>query len=893
MLGALVLAAAHLCAQTTPPDTQANCTDPLGNCPTTNLQQTPSVATQQVSPNYPNNVSVPGTSQRMQDANNQVYIDSAGNEVLRQPNTQTLRQQQYFPPDPITDLQKLARTSIGEMLPVFGRDLFQAAPSTFAPGDQLPVTPDYVVGPGDELLLRLWGPETFNSQLVVDRSGAVYIPKVGAVHVAGLRFDELQPQITTELSRTYRNFHISVNLGRLRSIQVYVVGEARRPGAYTVSSLSTVLNALFASGGPNVQGSLRHIQVRRAGATLPEFDLYDLVLRGDKSQDIRLESGDTIFIPPVGAQVALGGSVRHPAIYEVTNKSTLGDVLELAGGFSAIASSTQVTLERIEAGQTRQVMDIATTNGAARATVLHDGDVLYAGHITAGYQQTVTIRGALANPGRFPWHEGMRLSDILPDRRSLLTNDYWRERNRLGVPVPLFEPLPPPDRSYPYNSQYPYPRSNGIPQASPDQRNTYPYDSNAPTNSYNEPYPNQLDQLYPDQQTAQPDLYLTPQSTTSAQDVLGAGLFEQQQQQTSAQTSNPASVRQQFPNTVGAAPGALPESQPGNDPTARAKNKITIPAPEIDWSYAVIERLDPKTLKNSLVPFNLGKLVQDHDPSQNLELQAGDIVTILSQNDVQVPRDLQTKYVRLEGEFAGSGVYSVAPDETLDQLVARAGGLTGKAYLYGSSFTRESARVFQQQRLDEYISSLSTDMERETAVRAASSNSGVLDPNSLAEQRSLIAQLRALRATGRVVLEFQPASTGVSSIPRLPLENGDVFRVPSRPNTISVVGAVYGQNVFLYDAKRKLEDYVSLAGKPNRIADTKHAFIIRADGSIYSRERAQRVLSNTFESARINPGDAIVIPEKLIKPTGLRQLIDFSQVLSSFGLAAAAINVVR
>jgi hypothetical protein len=178
-------------------------------------------------------------------------------------------------------------------------------------------------------------------------------------------------------------------------------------------------------------------------------------------------------------------------------------------------------------------------------------------------------------------------------------------------------------------------------------------------------------------------------------------------------------------------------------------------------------------------------------------------------------------------------------------------------------------------------------------VRAASSSTGIVDPNALNEQRSLIAQMRQLRATGRVVLEFSPASNNVSSIPSLPLEDGDTFRIPSKPDTVSVIGAVYGQNVFLFNPARRVGDYVALAGKPNRIADRKHAFIIRADGSIFSRERAEGVWSNDFNNVRINPGDTIVVPEKPIRPTAMRALLDYSQILSSFGIAAAAIDVIR
>ena len=806
----------------------------------------------------------------------QVYVDSAGSEARRR-NSSTNQSTDFFPPDPVTDFQRLARSSTGETLPVFGRDLFERAPSTFAPADQIPVTSDYVVGAGDEILVRLWGPESFNSQLTVDTSGSIYIPKVGSIHVAGLRADELQQQISSEVNHTYRNYKISVNLGRLRSIQVYVVGEARRPGAYTISSLSTVLNALFVSGGPNVQGSLRRIQIRHEGQPPTDFDLYDLVLRGDKSRDVRLQSGDTIFIPSAGPQVALAGSVRHPAIYELRGETHIADLLALAGGFTATATEETVSVERIGADHQRRAMTVSV-NAEGQTMSLRDGDVLFVNHISQGYQESVTIRGNLANPGRFRWHQGMRLSEIIPDRMSLLTNDYWHERNQLGVPTPLFEPLPTNRYALPNNNQRS--NTNGLPGAM-QQNGTVQEDGTLRGSSA---------VLAPQ----------VPQSSADNNAASVATIFSQNtNQNNSSSTSAPASSSVPVPTNGGYEhEGANGNNQDpahlrNNGMPDRPKTQIQIPAPEIDWSYAVIERLDPKTLKSSLVPFNLGRLVEDHAPDQNLELQPGDVVTIVSQNDIPVPLAEQTKYVRLEGEFVGAGVYSVLPGESLEDIVRRAGGLTNGAYLYGSSFLRESARVFQQQRLDEYIATLSTDMERSAAVRAASSPSGILDPNALGEQRTLIAQMRLLRASGRVVLEFQPNSTGSESVPKIALENGDVFRIPSRPNTVSVIGAVYGQNVFLFNPARHLEDYVTLAGKPNRIADRKHAFIIRADGSVYSRERAQGVLSNHFDASSINPGDSIVIPEKLIKPTVLRNILDYSQILSSFGLAAAAIAVIK
>ena len=418
----------------TPLGGQVNCSDPLVAASSACQNQGSSAANGQVAtPATQRTDSNQGSSESQQ-----VYQDSAGADRQRNVAAGTNVQ---FAADPITDFQRLARSSTGELLPIFGRDLFQNAPSTFAPGG--PGSGDVGLcdwAGGDEILVRLTGSDTLNSQLTVDTAGQIYIPKVGTIPVAGLRFDELQKQISTSIDRVFRNYRLSVNLGRLRSIQVYVVGEARRPGAYTISALSTVLNALFVSGGPNVQGSLRRIQVRREGQAAVEFDLYDLVLRGDKSKDVRLQSGDTLFIPAAGPQVALGGSVHHPAIYELRGETTLHDVLQLAGGYTPTSAPGRISIERIEAGSLRKALTV-TLNGEGQAMRLQDGDVLFVNHISQGYEQSVTIRGNLANPGRFAWHEGMRLEEIIPDRMSLLTNDYWRERNRLGLPEPLFQPF--------------------------------------------------------------------------------------------------------------------------------------------------------------------------------------------------------------------------------------------------------------------------------------------------------------------------------------------------------------------------------------------------------------------------------------------------------------------
>ena len=292
------------------------------------------------------------------------------------------------------------------------------------------------------------------------------------------------------------------------------------------------------------------------------------------------------------------------------------------------------------------------------------------------------------------------------------------------------------------------------------------------------------------------------------------------------------------------------QASSGNLP--RPALTVALPVPEIDWSYAVIERMDPQTLTTSLVPFNPGQLVLDHDAAQNLALEPGDVVTIFSQADIKVPQAQRTKFVRLEGEFKQAGIYSVLPGETLPQLVARAGGFTPDAYLFGSNFTRESTRILQQLRLNDYLQNLELEIDRSTI--AASASVGNVDPAATAASRSLVARFRTIRATGRVVLDIPQNASGIDSLPNIQLEDGDRFVVPSKPSTVNVVGAVYDQNSFLFRNSQEVGSYLRLAGGPTKSADGRDSFIIRADGSVVSRHSRNGVFGNTFASHAFERG---------------------------------------
>src|ERR1017187_1186841 len=351
-------------------------------------------------------------------------------EARAQAQEKTERQAVAVAPPKLTEFQQVVARSTGRVLPIFGADLFNSTPSTFAPVDNIPVTPDYAIGPGDELRLQIWGQVNQRGSFVVDRTGSISLPEVGTIHVAGLQFTQLSDFLKSQLGRVYRNFDLNVNLGQLRSIQVFVVGQARQPGSYTIGSLSTLLNALFASGGPLPQGSLRDIQVKRGGDTITHFDLYDLLLRGDKTRDVRLESGDVIFIPDVGAQVAVVGSISNPANYELRGEKAFNKVIALAGGLTSVAARANVRVERIDKHTERSAIEVDLASGDN--SPVQDGDIVNVTSIIDRFKDAVTLRGNVANPGRYVWHQGMRVSDLIPNRDAVITRSYYQRLNQLG-----------------------------------------------------------------------------------------------------------------------------------------------------------------------------------------------------------------------------------------------------------------------------------------------------------------------------------------------------------------------------------------------------------------------------------------------------------------------------
>jgi len=704
-----------------------------------------------------------------------------------------------------TEFQDFVATSVGRKLPIYGYSLFDRVPTTFAPIDRVPVTADYVIGPGDELLVRAWGQIDLDAKLIVDRGGEVYLPKVGALTVAGLKYDQLQDYCKAAVGRVFRNFDLNVSLGQLRSIQVFVVGQARRPGNYTVSSLSTLVNTLFASSGPSATGSMRHILLKRDNSVVTEFDFYDLLLKGDKSKDVRLLPGDVIYIPAVGPSIAVAGSVRVPAIYEMRDRASLRDALEMAGGLATTADKQRVVIERIEDRTTRKVEEFPLDEkGLDRE--LKDGDVVRVFSLSPRFENGVTLRGNVARSGRYEWRPGLRIKDLIPNQDALVTRAYWLGNNSVSTP----------------------------------KENSDRSESQSRNNEHLES-PSRNSEL--------------PESPSH----------------TGEESESP--------------------SRNGQRPESLFRNEVKRDVPEINWDYAVIQRLDPQDLTTRLIPFDLGKAVLEGDEQSNLALEPSDIVTIFSQADLEVPLERRSKFVRLEGEFKAAGVYRVEPGETLRYLVARV-GLTPNAYLYGSQFTREAVRTEQQKGLDQLADSLEHDIDRQAISPSVNPDDAAEKRTQVEAQRQLVDKVRQVKATGRVVLELKTDALGVDALPNMALEDGDRFMVPHRPSTVDVLGAIYNNNSFFYRMDKSVGSYLKQAGGTTRQADNARILIIRADGSVLSKQSVGGLWNGGFESLRLMPGDAIVVPERLSQGTVLRALKDWSQVFAQFALGAAAVKVI-
>jgi protein involved in polysaccharide export with SLBB domain len=752
------------------------------------------------------------------------------------------------------DFQKFVLETTGFKLPLYGQSFFDNVQSSqrpgsnpFAPVDNAPVTSDYPLGPGDQVIIRGWGSLDIDVRTTIDRNGMVTLPRVGAVQLAGVKAGQAEGVLHNAVGKYYKDFQLSVSLGTLRSITVYVVGQARRPGSYTLSSVSTLASGLFATGGPNANGSMRRVQLKRAGQVVTELDLYSFLSQGSNAADAKLIDGDVIFIPPAAGYIAMVGKVNNPAVYELKSTSeTLEQLLSVAGGVPVVADPRRVTLERINASlsQPRSVEGFAL-DAAGLKTTLKNGDLLTVQAINPEMANAVTLRGNVAQPVRLAWREGMRVSDLIPNREALISRDSVRRQNEA-----LFD--------------------GNQRERTQREREMIPDDLLA-DNVLNAQIERQLREgVMPTGTTSNA---LASKNARELRDAREARLFAQQ-------------------------PVIEPAAKRGLPSLADSVGNLY---DEINWDYALIERLNRQDMSVSLVPFNLGRVLSNPKDADNQVLQAGDVVTVFSVTDVRVPIAKRRAMVRIEGEVASPGVYQVKPGETLTTVLQRAGGLTHDAYLFGASFYREDVRKSQAENLEKLIRRL--EAESSASVAQISQSMGASTDASLAQARILAAQqaqrqsierVRNLKPEGRIALDLPPEMYNyINKLPDLRLQNGDRLVVPSRPDFVYVFGSVNTESALLYKADQSVEQYLKVAGV-SQSADRDGVILIRADGSAVTSTGSW---GNPVLSAKVMPGDTIVMPEKLDREAGwsffIRNTKDITQILYQLGLGAAAYKTLR
>ena len=741
--------------------------------------------------------------------------------------------EELVPDSPFT---KQIEPELSTEIDPFGYTLFQGATtSPPAPGTQVPVASDYILGPDDEFTVTVWGQVDGVYKVRVNREGEAIFPRIGALPVAGLSYGELRNHVARAFSQQFKSTSISVAMGQLRSIQVFVVGEVQKPGAYTMGSLSTVLSALFAAGGPAKTGTLRDVRLMRNGKVVAQIDLYDFLLKGDKSQDQRLTDQDTVFVPLVGPVVGVAGHVQRPAIYEVKSGSTLGDVLALAGGIRPTGYLTRVQLERFANNQKRVAMDLDLTaepvvqNGLTPVSNRTESDVLHTAlqnmdlikvyPISSVLQKVVYLKGHVLRPGPYEFRPGMRVNEVVSGPLDLRPDsflDYARiirysgpERTRQVVPFRLL-------RAFAGES------TSNLELQALDEIEIY----------------------------SKEDLKTLPTISISGE------------------------VRK---------PGTYPLLK-----AMRVSDLIATAGGFQKLAYLKQAELTRYALRDgastvNTVLIDLEKAVAG-DVQHNVELQELDALAIRPVPESEVGRS-----VTVQGEVKLPGQYWVRRGDRLSDVLKRAGGFTERAYPRGIILIRESAKMAQQTELQKYVAAQKQRLTSEAAALIAGGGGGSIQGSqSLAEQAALTAQTQALdqmaaRLTpGRVVVKLSSLESVEGTVDDLVLEPGDQITIPQQPTTVTILGSVRNSSSVIHRPGLGVDDYLRQAGGMTEDADKGALYIVRADGSTES---------SWLKLKDVQPGDTIVLPQKTEAKT--RPLPFWQSIAGIFAsLATAAVAFV-
>lgn len=720
-----------------------------------------------------------------------------------------------------------------EALEPFGYELFNNDHSSFAPATNIPVPTNYPVGPGDNFVVELFGKKSGRHSLVVDRDGQLHLPELGPMEVIGLSFDHVKGEIEQRVAAELFGVRVSVTMGQLRSIRIFVTGEVNHPGSYMVSGLSTITNALFTSGGVSRIGSLRNVQLKRNGVPQGDLDLYALLLNGDSSGDRRLEPGDVVFVPPVATTAGIAGEVRRPAIYEVRSGTGVGDLIALAGGLAPEAEPRAARLERIDERKQRILIDLDVSAAAGLSTQLRAGDVLTIPRVLDETARSVTLEGEVLRAGKYPWHEQMRLTELLVGLNALKEDADQR------YVLIRREHLP----------------SRRISVMSADAVQAFQSPGSAA-----DPLLHNHDRVIV--------FGLQPDRGVALGEVL-------EQLRVQARDEAPPPLVSISGRTR--APGEYPL-----EPGMRIRDLIRAGGGLEDAAYAVEAELirfdaaDGESRRTNVVPVDLTAALRG-DPVADVELRSYDILLVK-----ELPDWGSQGEVTLRGEVRFPGGYPIAKGETLSSVIQRAGGLTRHAFAQGSVFTRVEIREQEREQIESMAKRMQADLTT-LAMRSTEADAS----RQLMFGQNLLAQLRTTQPVGRLVIDVQRALAFPGAEDDVQLRAGDTLTVPRLRQYVTVIGEVENPTSHIWKRELTRDYYLDLSGGTTHQADSKRIYVVRADGSVAGKQSAAWFSPG---APLMHTGDTIVVPYDSQKTPLLPRWQGVTQILYNIAIATAAVH---
>lgn len=673
--------------------------------------------------------------------------------------------------NPAVDVKKPAKDQTVTLKP-FGADLFSNGPSSFTPASDIPVPADYVMGPGDNIVIQLYGKENNAYSLTINREGQVQFPEIGPVNLAGLSFSQAQTVLNEVVEKQMIGVKSSVTMGALRSIRIFVLGEVMQPGSFTVGALSTMTNALFASGGINKVGSFRNIQLKRQGKVVTTLDLYDLLLRGDTSGDARLMPGDVLFVPPVGETITVMGAVTRPAIYELQNSADVAGALGLAGGASTNAYLPESRLERIGERGEKTLINLDLTKARDKAQPVKDGDVLRISSVLDIVQDKVTLKGHIKRAEEFAWTRGARFTDAIPSVEALLPNP--------DIDVAMIQREIPGTR--------------------------------------------QIQTILFSPKAAWASRGGAKDPLLQSNDTLFIFNFEDDRSELLSETIDRLKTQAQFQErqkTVGISgsvrfPGVYPLAE-----QMSAQDLILLSGGLTESALGTQGEITRYDISQNMERVVMHVAVDLNAP--RVQLQPADTLQIK-----QVPLWKNKESVTIQGEVMFPGTYSILPGETLMDVLTRAGGLTPHAHSEGAVFSRKELRELEEARIQD----MKKTIESELAAASTTQQTGKKNIDT-AEAQRILKSLEASKAGGRLVIDL-PLILKTPTGHDFQLEDGDTLTIPRFKPSVTVVGEVQFPTSHFYNAKLDASDYINNSGGTKKNADTARIYVVKANGTVIS-----------------------------------------------------------